>query len=505
VNQLEQRFLHEKRARICLWFDERSEFGRLLPLLATHVTSRAKPPFVLLAYDKAQRHGQIWLKYQVHRQIDAANPADRAALRFVVYVPLPEERLDAVDRNDEAVTLGLLEEFRAIGVFFRIGGKRPTLFSCLKQAGVALPAGSSDQRRLYEGGRDSLLAKYCAKFVERPSVFWETTLTPDVTQSRLIGDVDQTILEVAADPEPAWATLQDKGLDHEFMAIVKERYGFEATGRSPSEWVRDFVITVALTETFLGYGEPADFPLMSKLPPLSVRAQCLTLVHRWLRDAEYRPAWDSRVEEIETDVDLSAWAESHISGQSVAFPHLVWQRWRRIWQEFEHASAKDSLTEAFFHTTRVLIAEQAEFLKARDQEIGHWQLLQDLDLLVVACGAARKEVAAAREIDGVHLEIRYAAEEAGLPSVAKVADRVYALYTNTLNEAFFKRIAIAKSLDGLGLPNVTHHLENSIWKGQGRRAVIIVDALRYDIAIMIGERLGGQSIDVTPLLSLRSV
>jgi hypothetical protein len=174
------------------------------------------------------------------------------------------------------------------------------------------------------------------------------------------------------------------------------------------------------------------------------------------------------------------------------------------------------LTEAFFHTTRVLIAEQAEFLKARDQEIGHWQLLQDLDLLVVACGAARKEVAAAdsapahvalfvkhaREIDGVHLEIRYAAEEAGLPSVAKVADRVYALYTNTLNEAFFKRIAIAKSLDGLGLPNVTHHLENSIWKGQGRRAVIIVDALRYDIAIMIGERLGGQSIDVTPLLTM---
>jgi hypothetical protein len=516
VSQLEQRFQHEKRARICLWFDERSEFGRLLPLLATHITSRAKPPFVLLAYDKAQRHGQIWLKYQVHRQIDAANPADRTALRFVVYVPLPEERLDATDRNDEEVTLGLLEEFRAIGIFFRIGGKRPTLFSFLKQAGVALPAGSSDQRRLYEGGRDSLLAKYCAKFVERPSVFWETTLTPDVTQSRLIGDVDQTILEVAADPEPAWATLRDKGLDHEFMSMVKERYGFEAPERSPSEWVRDFVITVALTETFLGYGEPADFPLMSKLPPLSVRPQCLTLVHRWLRDAEYRPAWDRRVEEIETDVDLSAWADGHLTGRSVAFPHLVWQRWRRIWQEFEDASAKDSSIVAFFNNTRVLIAEQAEFLKARDQEIGHWQLLRDLDLLVVACGAARKEVAEAdsapahvalfvkhaREIDGVHLEIRYTAEEAGLPSVAKVADRAYASYTNTLNEAFFKQVAIVKSLDGLGVPDVTQHIEKSIWKGHGRRAVIIVDALRYDIAVMIGERLRGQSVDVTPLLTM---
>jgi len=516
MSQLEQRFQHEKRARVCLWFDERSEFGRLLPLLATHVNSRAKPPFVLLAYDKTQRHGQIWLKYQVHRQIEAANPAERAALRFVVYVPLPEERLDATDRNNEDASLGLLEEFRAIGVFYRIGGKRPTLFSFLKQAGVALPDGSSDQRRIYEGGRDSLLAKYSAKFLDRPRVFWETTLTADVAQSRLIGDVDQTILEVAADPEAAWVSLRDKGLDHEFMAMVKERYGFEAPGRSPTEWVGEFVTTVALTETFLGYGEPADFPLKNKLPLLPVRAHHVTLVHRWLRDAEYRPAWDRRVEEIEAEVDLSVWADGHSSGRSVAFPHLVWQRWRRIWREFEAGSARDSSTEAFFNNARALLAEQAEFLKARVQEIGHWQLLRDLDALVVACAAARKEVAMAdsahshvalfvkhaREIDGAHLEIRYAAEEAGLPSVAKVADRAYAAYTNTLNEAFFKQVAIAKSLDGLGIPGVTQHLEETIWKGHGRRAVIIVDALRYDCAVTIGERLRGQSVAVTPLLTM---
>ena len=51
VAQIEQRFQHEKRARVCLWFDERREFARLVPLLGTHVASRPKPPFVLLAYD----------------------------------------------------------------------------------------------------------------------------------------------------------------------------------------------------------------------------------------------------------------------------------------------------------------------------------------------------------------------------------------------------------------------------------------------------------------------
>ena len=515
VSQLEQRFQHEKRARVCLWFDERSEFARLLPLLEAHVALRSKPPFVLLAYDKTQRHGQLWLKHQVHQRLEAAEAAKRASLRFVIYVPLPEERLDAGGRDDE-VSLELLEEFRAIGVFFRIGGKRPTLFSFLKQAGVALPDSPSDQRRLYEGGRGSLLAKYSVKFVDRPPVFWETTLTSDVAQSRIIGDLDQTIFEVAADPDAERAALADKGLDQEFTAMVRERYGFEAPGRSPADWIRELVTTVALTETFLGYGEPSDFPFKNKLPPLPVRANHVALVQRWLRDAEYRSAWDRRIEEVETDVDLTSWSEGHPSGRSVAFPHLVLWRWRRTWQEFEAASEKESSTEAIFAKTRGGLAEQAEFLKAREQEIGHWQLLRDLDRIVMTCTAARKEVLSAEtaqalvelfvkhasEIDGAHLAIRYAAEEAGLGAIARVADRAYASYTNTLNEAFFKHVAAARNLDGLGIPGATEHLEASVWKGHGRRAVVIVDALRYDCAVAIGRYLHGQNIEVTPILAM---
>lgn len=514
VSQIEQRFQHEKRAKVCLWFDERGEFGRLVPLLASHLAGLSKPPFVLLAYDEARRHGQIWLKHQVHQRMLATSAAERASLRFVIYLSVSEERLDAPERGD-VVPLELLEEFRSVGVFFRIGGKRPTLFSFLKQAGVRLPENPSDQRRLYEGGSNSLLGKYSAKFVDRPPVFWETTLTPDVAQSRLIGDVDQTILDVAADPDGAWAALREKGLDRELVVMVKERYGFEATDRAPSEWVRDLVATIALTETFLGYGEPADFPLASKLPPLPLRAHHVDLVRRWLRDAEYRPAWDRWVDEVEADIDLSAWAETR-NGRALAFPHLVWQRWRRTWQEFETASAKESTTEAFFSKNRAVVAEQAEFLKASERESGHWQLLQDLDALVTACAAARMDVAIAdtarahveifvkhaRTIDGAHIAIRYAAEEAGLPAVAKVADRNYAAYTNALNEAFFQRIAAAGTLDGLGIPAVTPYLEKSLWNGKGRRAVIIVDALRYDCAVAIGDELRGTKAEVTPILAM---
>lgn len=512
VSQIEQRFQHEKRAKVCLWFDEKAEFGRLVPLLAAHLAKLSKPPFVLLAYDEDQRHGQIWLKHQVHQITTATPAAERGALRFLIYLPLSEERLDAPGRGDVA-PLELLEEFRSIGVFFKVGGKRPTLFSFLKQAGVRLPESPSEQRRLYEGGADSLLGKYSARFFDRPRVFWETTLTPDVAQSRLLGDVDQTIFEVAADPDAAWARLREHGLERELVAMVKERYGCDAP-EVPSEWIRELVATVALTETYLAYGEPPDFPFAGKLPPLPLRVHHVALVQRWLRDAKYRPAWDHWVDQVEADIDLTAWAGTK-TGRSIAFPHLVRQRWRRTWDEFAAASGKESTTDAFFAKSRQLLAEQADFLKAREDEIGHWQLLHDLDALSIACASARKEVAAAdtarafveifvkhaRAIDGAHLAIRHAAEEAGLPPIATVADRNYAAYTNALNTEFFERIAAVSTLDGLGIPAVTAELERSLWKAHGKRAVIIVDALRYDCALAIADELRGAKVEVAPMLA----
>ena len=324
VSQFEQRFQHEKRAQVCLWFDEKLEFARLLPTLQTHLGKMKLPPFVLLEYDAGATHGQIWLKHRVYQVLSqAANAEERRHLRFVLYVPLSEDRLDAASNNtvDDSVRLDLLEEYRTGGVLWHIGGKRSTLFSFLRLAGVALPDGAADQRRFWDGGRDSLLSKYVAKFVDSPAVFWETQLTPELAQSRLIGDVDQTILELALEPEGAWQTLQKKGLDREFLEMVRERYGFDVPVHTPDEWIEELVAVLALTETFLGYGEPVDFPFADRLPALAVRPHHRQLLQRWLRDAEYRAAWDRRVEAVEAKVDLTAWAKLR-TGLSFGFPHL---------------------------------------------------------------------------------------------------------------------------------------------------------------------------------------
>ena len=49
VNQLNQRLQYEKRAQVCLWFDERRGFARTLDALDAHLGSMIHAPFSVIA------------------------------------------------------------------------------------------------------------------------------------------------------------------------------------------------------------------------------------------------------------------------------------------------------------------------------------------------------------------------------------------------------------------------------------------------------------------------
>ena len=88
----------------------------------------------------------------------------------MIYLPLAEDRLDSPGPNGEHY-LELLAEYRIAGITWRLNGKQPTLFSFLRQAGVELPENPLEQRRLYDGGRNSLLAKYARNLLTSPFLF----------------------------------------------------------------------------------------------------------------------------------------------------------------------------------------------------------------------------------------------------------------------------------------------------------------------------------------------
>ena len=511
VDQLRQRFQHEKRAQVCLWFDEKSEFLRLLPALRDHLAAMQTPPFRVLEYDARRRQGQIWIKHRIYRTLEELSDENRHRQRFVVWLPFGEDRVERGGPDGEPA-LDLLAEYRIAGVTWRVDGRRPTLFRFLKQAGVALPAAPGDQRRLWDGGSDSLLAKYAARFADRPEAFWRNLLSPELARSRLIGDVDRTILDLAVSPETTWQDLDEKGLVPEFVALVREHYGFEGPHDRPADWVAALVAALALTETFLGYGERADFPLAERLPPVALRSHHQELLQRWLRDSESRTAWDRWIRDVEATVDLAAWAQGK-PGVCFGFPHLVRMRWQEVEEAFAAAAPKSSTTAAFFAGHGELIAREAEYSKASLSPAGSWVLLHRLQSLVSACERATRRaeqadtvealvqvfVDEAAAVDATHIDVRRHAEQQNQPAVATVADRDYATYVNTLNSRFFERYVGRGNADIPKLPCVTEHLETRLWTTQGRRAVIVVDALRYDCAHLVRQALPNLDVQLDPL------
>lgn len=509
---LVQRFHHEKRARVCLWFDQHREFARLLPAFRTHLESLPQPPFRLLEYDAGARHGQLWLKWEIHRTLRMATEEEQKRLRFVVYLPFPENRLEHPGSMGEP-PLEFLAEYRVTGILWRIGGKQPRLFSFLRQVGVPLPDAPAEQRRLSEGGPDSLLAKYVAKFADRPVSFWTKVLTPELAQSNLL-DLEETILDLATDPEGAWAGVVQGGLEKEFLELLQERYGYRPTAPAPAEWLSDFIARVALTEAFLGYGEPDDFPFRDRLPPQALRQEHLKLLARWLRDSESRARWDRWIQGVETRIDLSHWAQGR-GGRAFGFPHLVMARWRGIRAAFEEAAKKTSATKAFFDTHREWIAQEAQVAGNSGLPLGSWALLRELDLLLQACAEgealaaniadpaelARMYVERVPAVELRHLRVLRRAGAEELPAASRVADRAYGSYARALNEAFFAGLLELGRPEPPGIPPITLRLADTVWNVRERRAVIIVDGLRYDCAHAVSECLTGYEVTLEPVLA----
>ena len=513
VDQLNQRFVHEKRASVCLWFDEHREFGRVLPHLREYLALLEPAPFVLMEYDAEVLHGQIWLKSQVARALASSGGDASPRRRFVIYLPFSEERL-ARQGADGEPPLEILTEYAVGGMPWRVGGKRPTLFSFLKQAGVALPSDPAAQRRLYEGGSDSLLAKYVAGNIRQHLSFWQVPVNAELAQSRLVGDLDQELLDIAADPDGAWQDLVQRGLADELAEMVQERYGLATPMTPVATWVRDLVAALALTDAYVGYREALDFPFLDRLPPAGLRSHHGQLLQRWLRDSDGRESWDRWVGEVEKQIDLSAWAAGR-EGCAFGFPHLVRLRWDQAAAEFCAAADKASSTAEFFAQNRELITREADLGSASHVPVGGWGLLRDLGMFLGECetaGArvgegqsalelARVYVASAPVVELQHMRIRLQAEEQDLPAVARVADRAYGLYANALNSEFFRALVDQGSADVRGLPAVTAQVEETVWRAQGRRAVIIVDGLRYDCACAIKEHLREREVTIEPVVA----
>jgi hypothetical protein len=237
-------FARDSRARIALWCDAKAEFRDLLPAIAEHF---AACDLVLLVFDKSSHQGALWLKW-------ATEMGPGAGRKVVLWLPYAREELSR--SAEDGTRLDCLLEYAYAGLFWLIDGKPPTLFSFLKKHGVPLPARRAEQDALWRGGPVSPLAKYVRMHLRRDAAFWTSKFLSLATiQESLVGDLDERIRQLLADPRREWEALQQEDIAQEFCSQVTARYADAGNLTSdPEGWSRAFVTALVLLEIFRGDG-----------------------------------------------------------------------------------------------------------------------------------------------------------------------------------------------------------------------------------------------------------
>lgn len=488
-------FTRDSRVSVALWFDGNAEFSHLLPAVEESLAER---DVCLLAFQPELHHGALWLKWA----LEAGPAKGKKAILW-----LPFDRGDLTSALWEIEPLDPLMEYHFSGLTWLIDGRQPTLFAFLRKHGVPLPSSRAAQDALFRGGPDSLLAKYVRANVDRDETFWKSkVLTAAVIEESIVGDVMERLLRFLADPAHEWEMLQQQGIADEFCSQVAAQYGeTDSLPDDPEGWAAAFVRSLIAQEIYEATGNPTDYPLAAELPKPKHRLATRKLMAHWQRDRDHLETYRRWALNIEKKIDLRAWAEDK-AGASHALRSLAAERWSKYLRGLKQVAQSGSELRSYLIENRKLAEEEVNgFWASGTDDLPGWRLALELIHLVERVDKVLGMLNPAltppdlveayikdwHQIDLAHWRLMAAARRADeMEVLAAAADRFYTQYLDAVGQAFYTAFRDAAQWPPSGCQSVSE-LASQLFSGStARSAILVVDALRFDLAAALRASLG---------------
>ena len=500
--------------RVLLWLDPDRQFSRLVaplePILQKLGTG-------LMRYAPEAGSGQFAIKLALLR-LESMGEG-----RAIVYLPSFTRQALEPDPDTEAPGLWALYDYRYKGCIWGLGElwepgailDIPTILGWLRRHGIIF-ADDKTAQTLSTGGSESLLARYAERQCNYSLDTWPRPVRYSDVEEALAGNPRDTLRRLLAAPNNEVKQWDDRAL---VLERITAEYGLASSeGESTPEQLADtFAIQIALTEAWDAFSRPNDFPFLTRLPKKTEHRDRLVLFLREeiIPHTELCPRFLKRLERLETQYDLEQWATNR-SGQPAGLPRLARTMWHHFLERFDQAAEKNWKEAAV-----MLLAERETLSDAssgpwdKTEKGIRWWLPHDLASLVEQAREAITEAQSSKtcadlvkiyvskwwQLDWLHLRIRAAcSNQAGLEKVRQVADLAYFDYVSQSNQRFTDLVEQEKVWP---LRNTTgvESLRKSLWPaGKGRRAVLVIDALRWDLGINLKERLG-EDCTLEPILA----
>ncbi len=459
-----------------LWFDPTGEWRELLPHLEPQL------PHLI----KAQ--GQLRVRYELAQRA----PGERV----VVYIQAEKEK-----------TLYLRPFFHTAKCFQR------SLEQVLVEAGVKLPDDPQALRQIRP-----LLPALARASIGKGPAFW-AGLTPETALHRLMPDFEEALLRFLTAPQRTLSDLQERALARPFFERVTLQFGIEASAPGAEDaWADRFTALLCLVEVRAAAPAAPDFPFESILPPKLHWAACRDFLRIWQHHELFKAAFKQRALALDATYHLGAWAAQlppERAGSS--FLNVEQALWQPMQARLDAVQDKAGAL-AFVEGYREVFRQRAASFWAREGEVPGWQALLGMsETLLLArealAEAAQQPTAAAmvaryaaawQRVDAAYRRFSVQLDRSGaqLDAALKWTARAYREYLNVLNERFTALVAAEGQWPPAGCALVGELLwPGGVSGGKGLRALVMVDALRYELGCALAERLGLSAEQVQARLS----
>jgi len=485
-----------------LWFDPHREWERLLPFLQPHLP--------LLTFEGSLLH----LRYQL-----ASRPPGQ---RLVVYLPLAQ---------DEAVYLRPF--FYTSRIF------DDAIETALRDRGIALPDAPGAMRALRP-----LLPALAVASLGKGRAFWEGIVNLETALARLIPDFDDLLLRLLALPAQALAELEARQVTGPFFDLLGSQFGVPAqetrfSGKNlvseVDAWADRFTATLCLVDTYLAAGQPAGFPFQDALPEPIHWERCRNFLRKWQRDEMFQDAFARRARAIDGQYSLAGWMrELPRSPSSIlhppsfilhppltaAFLNVERAAWEQACAELDGIADKVQAV-AFCRAQHGAFRQRAQGFWAREGSLPGWAVLELMAEVIIGADDALTELLHHTtpqalierytqewwQVDRAYRHFRATVDRGvgHLDAALKWTQRIYQDWLEAANERFGEALL----QEGQWPPPPLALGVSGLWAdspagGLRRRAVVVVDGLRYEL----GQELAGRlrpGPQVTPDFALSTL
>jgi len=460
-----------------LWFDPQSEWHGLLPYLESDLP--------LLVYDGSQ----LRLRHELAKR--------QAGQRAVVYLPM-EQR-----------------EARYLRPYFYTSKcHTSTMEKSLRDEGVNLPTDMAILRELRP-----LLRSLSIVSVGKGHTFWQGIVNLETALGRLIADFDDTLLRLLSDPHRSMIDLSRRELTEPFFKLVTIQFGVEPPEAGKEEpWADRFTALLCLVETYEVSEQAPGFPFDGVLPPPVHRDRCRNLLRKWQHHDLFKSAFRERAKSIDAQYPLGSWVAGLTRPpSSSAFLNVEKALWKTAQKDLDKLSSKAESVE-FARERQEIFQNRAAGFWACEGEMPGWRVLagmaetvigaqeavRDLETCTTATSMIERYATEWWKIDNSYRRFRTELDRGALhlDAAARWTNLIYHEYLETTNSRFSDLV----TEEGTWPPAGQQVGAAAVWNQRssdsgGLRALVMVDALRYELAQDLTRRLEIDPSNLTAGLS----